>query len=105
MSEESRDLALQALFDQARGEPAAQGDAFTETVMQQADRSRRRAIWLRVGIAVLLAAVSAPLQDVGLVITEVMLISLVEADGGLISQVLAPVNTVGALLSPSHAKE
>jgi hypothetical protein len=47
----------------------------------------------------LLALLVPPLQDFGLAVTEILLISLVSFEGGLLAELLAPVNTVGTVVS------
>ena len=80
-------------------QPAADEQSFTESVMAQTRRMRRRRIAQRVMIGLLLAAVSIPAQDLGLAIAELAMVQLVEVDNQLAAGVLAPINTVGGVLS------
>ena len=97
MTSDDRDPALQALFSDASEDLIS--DAFTEQVMLQADRLKRRAIGVRASAALALALLGIPLQDVALELTEVLILTLVAIDNSLVAQLLAPINTVGGLLS------
>jgi len=97
MSDTNQPIDLKALF----AEPVEKVDAdtFTTEVMAGTQRLRRRKILLRIGLGLLLALLVPPLQDFGLAVTEVLLISLVSFEGGLLAELLAPVNTVGTVVS------
>ena len=92
-----RDPMLQALFDAARR--PLPGDGFTIQLMARAERLRRRELLLRGFVGACVAVLAVPLQDYMLPLTELMMTSLIEVDGGLLSIVIAPINTLGALLS------
>ena len=92
-----RDPQLQALFAQAYTEPPAH--PFTEQVLSQTNKLRRRAIFMRVALAALLMLIAIPLEDLALEFTQLLIVSLVEIDNQLVAELLAPVNTVGGALS------
>jgi hypothetical protein len=96
-----QDPNLQALFAQPADDlaEAPVSDAFTKDVMQQTDRLKRRRIILRVCLALALALLSPPLQDFGLAMAQTLVQSLVDVENRLLAQALAPLNTVGGLLS------
>lgn len=97
MSDTNQPIDLKALF--AQPVEKVDADTFTTEVMAGTQRLRRRKILLRIGLGLLLALLVPPLQDFGLAITEVLLISLISFEGGLLADLLAPVNTVGTVVS------
>lgn len=72
---------------------------FTDSVMAEARRLRRRKIALRVLLAVLLALISIPAQDLGMAIAQVAMVQLVEINNQIAAEVLAPINSLGGVLS------
>ena len=97
MMDEARDSQLQALFDK-HDENLPDG-LFTAEVVQGARKIRRIAIVRRAMLAVLLALLAVPLQDYALEFAEVLIVSLVQIDNALVAQLLAPINSVGGVLS------
>ncbi|MFQ5982002.1 MAG: hypothetical protein ACE5KS_01375 [Woeseiaceae bacterium] len=97
MTDDDRDPALQAVFASA-GQDLT-GDEFTAQVMSQTDKLKRRRIIRRIGLGLVLALLGIPLQDYGLALTQVLVMSLVDLDNLLLAQILAPVNSVATLLS------
>jgi hypothetical protein len=97
MSDTNQPIDLQTLFTESAQQIDA--DAFTSDVMAGTERLRRRKVLLRIGLGMLLALLVPPLQDFGLAVTEILLISLVSFEGGLLAELLAPVNTVGTVVS------
>ncbi len=97
MNESERDPQLQAWFAEVAEVPA--GDDFTARVMGQTRRLRRRRIVRRVSLGLGLALLAVPLQDVAVALTHVLVITLVDLDNALLATLLAPVNTVGSVLS------
>ena len=89
--------ALQAAFRTAEQDMA--GEAFTTQVMTQTDKLKRRRIIRRICVGLLLALLAVPMQDIAMATTHVLVLSLIEIDDNLLAQILAPVNTVGSLLS------
>jgi hypothetical protein len=75
------------------------GDDFTMEVMSHADPLRRRRIIRRVMLGFAFALIAIPLEDIGLALARFLLLSLVEIDDSLAAELLAPVNSVGSLLS------
>ncbi len=88
---------LQKIFADSDLELA--GDTFTTEVMSHADRLKRRRIVRRVMLAFVFALIAIPLEDIGLALARILLSSLVEIDDNLAAELLAPVNSVGSLLS------
>ena len=97
MDEESKDPNLQAWFAEATV-PAHEA-AFTQSVLQEVDRARRWKIARRVMLALALALISIPAQDIGLIIADAFLAQLVNVPNQTVAVVLAPINSVGGVLS------
>ena len=97
MDEETRDPNLQAWFAEA-AEPL-NDSVFTQTVMEEINRVRRWQFAQRVALAITLALMSIPAQDIGLIIAEALLTELVNVPNQLAAVVLAPINSVGGVLS------
>ena len=72
---------------------------FTEGVMVKAKRLRRRKIALRILLGVILAVISIPAQDLGMAVAEVAMVQLVEINNQIAADLLAPINSVGGILS------
>ncbi len=72
---------------------------FTDRVMAETRALRRRKIARRAMLGLLLAALSIPLQDIGIAVAEVAMVQLVEINNQLAAEVLAPINSVGGVLS------
>ncbi len=94
---DDRDPALEQLFSAAAEE--LPGNGFNSTVLARTDRLKRRRIIARALLAAALALIAVPLEDVGLVMAQLLLVSLVSIDNALVAELLAPVNSVGSLLS------
>jgi len=75
------------------------GDAFTSEVMSRADKLKRKVIIRRILVGIAFALMAIPLEDFVLVLTQFLILSLVELDNNLVAELLAPVNSVGGLLS------
>ncbi len=97
ISNESRDPFLDQVFCQL--DEDLPSTAFTEMVMAQADQQKRWRIARRVAVAILLGLIGIPLQDFALALAHILAVSLIDLERGLVAQLLAPVNSVGALLS------
>lgn len=97
MSQDDRDPALETLF--AGAEEHLDAETFTTTVMSRTATLRRRKILRRVCLMALLALVGIPLQDYGLALSQAFVVQVFPIDDALLAQLLAPVNTVGALFS------
>lgn len=97
MTDHHRDDALQKMFADADLELA--GDTFTTEVMSQADRLKRRLIVRRVLVGFAIFLIAIPLEDFVLALTQFLILTLVELDNNLVAELLAPLNSVGGLLS------
>ncbi len=95
---EDRDPQLAALF-QAQPPAAADDSQFMRSVNGRVLRLRRQRRYMRLTAGILLAVLMMPLQDVALAVSELMITTLFSIENALAAQLLAPVNTVGALLS------
>lgn len=94
---EDRDPHLATLFAEAAA--AAPEATFAGVVVQRTNVARRRRIARRIAIGVLLSLIAVPLQDLVLASALVLAVQLVEMEAGLVAQLLAPINSVGGLLS------
>ena len=97
MTDDHLDPVLLAAFNDGRQDLA--GVEFTTSVMSGADKLKRRAVIRRIFLGLGLALIGIPLQDFALAISQVLVLSVVALDDLLLAQILAPVNTVGSLLS------
>ncbi len=103
--EQTTDQALQNLFSRSSDVVAdhLQGrtttPVFVGAVAANVRGARRRKLAKRVLLMVLVAFFLAPVQDVALVFTQVLMTSLLTVEDRLVAQLPAPVNTVGSLLS------
>ena len=96
-SDDELDPQLQALF---ANNHQNSGDAvFTERVMPQVDRLRRRKFMMRAILAMIVATFAVPFKDGALALSQVMIVSLIELEAGLVAELLAPINSVGGVLS------
>ena len=93
------DQALQQLFATADTEPQPNDPDFTNEVMAGVDRRKRHIIMRRILIGLLLALIAIPLEDAALILTQWLVLSLVNIDNRLLADLLAPINSVGSLLS------
>jgi len=96
-----RDPLLERLFDEAGQE--SQDDQFVDQVMQRVDSLRRRVVigWVIAGLALVTTGwlFSAPLHGTVNLLTQVMPTSLIEVKDGWIAQLLAPLNSVAAIVA------
>ncbi len=97
MNGDNLNPALQAAFRTEEQDIA--GEAFTTQVMTQTGKLKRRKIIRRICVGLLFALLAVPMQDIAMVTTHTLVLSLIEIDDSLLAQILAPVNTVGSLLS------
>jgi hypothetical protein len=97
MTIDERDPKLQALFAQSQAELPAQ--PFTAQVLDKVNKRRRRGIAWRGLCAVVLALGVVALEGYALQIAHILFVTVVEIESSLLAQVLAPLNTVGGLLS------
>lgn len=97
LTDDSRDPQLQALFAAVDTPPEA--DDFGERVMRQVGHAKRRMILRRVCVALAISLIAIPLQDYALALSQVLIVSLVDIESDLVAQLLAPINSVGGLLS------
>ncbi len=96
MSEYANDNEISTLFT----EPELQADpAFTETVMAQVQQQHEQLRRRRMLVGILLGLLLIPLEDLAIGIAHLLAVSLIQIEHELASQLLAPINTVGALLS------
>lgn len=95
-----RDPELQNLFDLAARDITA-GD-FAARVESRINEVRRKTIFVWTAVYLLLTAavllLTAPVLEATSLVLQFLPRSLVELDDGLMSQVLAPVNTVSAVV-------
>ncbi|MDA1076388.1 MAG: hypothetical protein O3A63_16765 [Proteobacteria bacterium] len=103
MSTQDLDPFVQNLFGEAfpfeSGPVETDDDAFTRQVLAQTDRMKRRKLLFRIALVLALAIVAVPMQDLVIGLTHVLVQSVFSIEDRLIAQLLAPINTVGTLLS------
>ncbi len=100
MSEQAENN-LTAMFAAAESSLPAVGadDKFTADVMEKTEAIKRKLVLQRAVLALGLALLSIPLEDAVLTLSGFLMTSIVEMDEGLVAELLAPVNTVGGLLT------
>jgi hypothetical protein len=76
-----------------------QDETFTQEVLKQTDKLKRRRMIGRIILALAMTTIAAPVQDFAMILTEVMVHSVVSINNQLLAEILAPINTVGAALS------
>lgn len=95
------DPQLQALFAEAK--EAFDRDAFTRRVMAEVDAGRRRAMGVSAVIAaaaiIVLALLADPVLAALRLMTDLLPVSVVEIENDWINKLLAPINSVAALLA------
>lgn len=95
------DPRLQALFDEA--EQPLDGDRFLADIMRQVDRQRTRTvlIWSFVGLVILVgfAFVASPVFAAVNFVSQYLPVSLVEVEVEWMQMLLAPVNSVAAVIA------
>ena len=89
--------SIKALFE-AEEEPLITED-FTSKVLAGTERIKKRTVTRRVLLGVALFLLSIPLEEYVLGLSQILLVSLYEMQDGLAAQILAPINSVGGLLS------
>jgi hypothetical protein len=97
MTEEQRDPFLQSLFAHVEAEVPAQ--PFTQQVMSHSKKIKQRLMLRRAVLASLLALVAIALDDFAIAFAQVLIVSLIDIESTLVAQLLAPINSVGGLLS------
>ncbi len=97
MNRDEDDRLLSEAFASARIDVG--DDDFVDTVVGELDGVRRSKVMRRIALGTLIALLAIPLQDVGLLTAHALMINLVELEAGLVAQLLAPINTVGGVLS------
>lgn len=94
MTNDERDPTLQRLFTEAR--QTLDGEEFTDRVMALTRKRKTKLVVGRIGIGLVLVVLAISLQDVVVLLTQ---IPVIELDEGLMGELVAPVNHLGALLS------
>ena len=92
-----RDPSLQAAFANALQPITDEG--FSQQVRVKLDRTHSRLVLQRIALGLLVGLVAMPLQDVGLVFARLFMVTVVDIEAGLAAILLAPINTVGGVLS------
>jgi hypothetical protein len=97
VSESEQGASLQQMFASADTQLA--GDTFSRQVMSRTDKLKRRRVIIRLLMALAVALAGIPLEDYVLDTARFLGSSLLELDDTLIAELLAPVNSVGGMLS------
>ena len=97
MTDEIRDPTLERLFSEIGGD--LPGEQFTGEVMVRTDKAKRWKAARRIGLGLVLGIIAIPLQEFALAFAHVLAVNLINLEHGLVAQLLAPINTVGSLLS------
>lgn len=92
-----RDPMLQAAFAEAA--LSLTDEEFAQDLRAKIDKAHRRLMLQRIALGVLVALVTLPLQDVGLAVARLFMLAVVDIEAGLAAILLAPINTVGGVLS------
>ena len=96
MSEE-RDPEIQAWF--ARTEVPLTEPDFISPLMDRVNRAHRQRLVFRGLVAILLFTFGALFRDDGIALAQLIMTQLVPIDGELTRTLLAPINSVGFILS------
>ena len=96
MSDPGSDPELQPWFDDL---PQPTDEGFTQRCVTGARARWRRYVGWRLSLMLTLALVSDPLTDAALLLAGALSVQLFAIDSSLAAQLLAPINTVGGLLS------
>ena len=97
---DDRDPFLESLVAQAETE--IQDDEFTTAVMHKVAGRQRNVLIGRIGIVALIIivelALSAPFQGVAGTITDVLGANLIDLNGGWVSQMASPLNSLAGVI-------
>ena len=97
MTNEDHDPILDELFSEFGDD--LPGEQFTGEVMVRTDRAKRWIVARRIVLGVLLGLLAIPLENFALAFAHILAVTLIDLEHGLAAQLLAPLNTVGSLLS------
>lgn len=97
MTDDDHDPTLDELFSEFGDD--LPGEQFTGEVMVRTDRAKRWIVARRITLGVLLGLLAIPLENFALAFAHILAVTLIDLEHGLVAQLLAPVNTVGSLLS------
>jgi hypothetical protein len=97
MTDDDHDPTLDELFSEFDDD--LPGEQFTGEVMVRTDRAKRWIVARRVALGILLGLLAIPMENFALAFAHVLAVTLIDLEHGLVAQLLAPVNTVGSLLS------
>ena len=97
MTDDDHDPTLDELFSEFGDD--LPGEQFTGEVMVRTDRAKRWIVARRIALGVLLGLLAIPLENFALAFAHILAETLKDLEHGLVAQLLAPVNTVGSLLS------
>lgn len=97
MNEDIRDPQLQALFSQAQQDLSS--EPFTAAALIKIEQHQQRAKWRRLAIGLAVFVIAIPLQDMGLALSQVLMVSLIDLPNNLATTLLAPVNSLGGVLT------
>lgn len=97
---EERDPRIQRLFADATENLG--DDEFTARVMARVERHRRAGyrLWTFIFVMALLAAwmLQGPFQEIAMMLSRALAISLFQVDSPLVAQLVMPLNTIAGLL-------
>ena len=93
------DSQLLALFAEAQAREQLDTEQFMQQMRHSVDRQYRRNIAWRVGMGLLLLLITTPMQDIAVALAPLFVTQIIDIPNQLVAQVLAPVNTVGAIVS------
>ena len=91
------DPELAQLFEQAH-EPVL-GDDFSQQVIKNARNKRHHNWFIAALIMALLFVISEPLQNLGIAVSELLLVELVNMENQFAALVLAPLNSIAGVVS------
>ena len=97
MTDDDHDPTLDELFSEFDDD--LPGEQFTGEVMVRTDRAKRWIVARRIALGILLGLLAIPLENFALAFAHILAVTLIDLEHGLVAQLLAPVNTVGSLLS------
>ena len=96
---DQHDHSISAYGDNTADNSAPDADQFVSLTMTQVNQQYRRNIVWRMALGALFVLIAIPIQDLTLALAPLFLTRLIDVPNQLVADLLAPVNSVGSLVS------